>query len=414
MAVHVPALDGVRGLAVLLVMQVHFWGLPFLLFGQQPTLAVDKELIKLAHTGWISFELFFVLSGFLITGILLDSKNGPGYFRNFYVRRLLRIFPLYYGFLAFVLLALPHLPWNEMGSVTELRQTQGWYWSYSSNIAAGISSLDTHLPIVHAHLWSLAVEEQFYMIWPAFVLLLSRRRLFYACLALMVFAPLFRLLLVSDLASGWANINAAQVLMPARIDELALGGLIALVARGYGDLRAYARWAPHLMAVSILGLVVLYFTRGASYGIDPWIQTVGYVAASGLAASILVMLITAPAGAFSLRIFTTPLLQLFGRWAYGLYVFQLLVAFTLAYQFQVHHLARLSHGSQIPVSFAFSIIATLATLALAGLSWTLFESRVLKLKKYVPYGRPGERRAAPKPQPVPVEQPATATPEIAG
>src|SRR5438874_1101853 len=106
---HVPALDGLRGLAILLVMQHHFWGLAFGLASRSPDNTVDRTVSRLFHTGWAGVDLFFVLSGFLITGILYDTKSSDGYFRVFYARRFLRIFPLYYGFLLFAVIVLPHL-----------------------------------------------------------------------------------------------------------------------------------------------------------------------------------------------------------------------------------------------------------------------------------------------------------------
>ena len=101
---HIPALDGVRGVAVLLVLAYH------LLWANSHTAnRVAFWLLKFREAGWIGVDLFFVLSGFLITGILYDTLNDTHFFRNFYLRRVLRIFPLYYGVLLLVLLVvLPH------------------------------------------------------------------------------------------------------------------------------------------------------------------------------------------------------------------------------------------------------------------------------------------------------------------
>ncbi|HEX6407837.1 MAG TPA: acyltransferase, partial [Gemmatimonadales bacterium] len=123
---HLPALDGLRGVAILLVMGYHiletFPGGP----------EVPDLVTRLASVGWIGVDLFFVLSGFLITGILYDTKGSPGFFRNFYIRRVLRIFPLYYGFLALFCLILPALGPND-AAIVELHRACPWYWSYLAN-----------------------------------------------------------------------------------------------------------------------------------------------------------------------------------------------------------------------------------------------------------------------------------------
>src|SRR5438034_11006318 len=126
----IPALDGVRGVAILLVLFLHLapfgHGLP------APTAFVDKVFLHAARTGWIGVNLFFVLSGFLITGILYDTKGSSHYFRQFYVRRVLRIFPLYYGILAVFLIILPAL-FPEHWVLRELKADAAWYWTYMYN-----------------------------------------------------------------------------------------------------------------------------------------------------------------------------------------------------------------------------------------------------------------------------------------
>ncbi len=123
---HLPGLDGIRGLAILLVMTVHFIG------GAVAETPLQKFFVKAAVHGWMGVDLFFVLSGFLITGILLGSKNKPRYFRNFYARRALRIFPLYYVVLIALFLILPLLV--KPSPLLEIaRSHQIWLWTYTSN-----------------------------------------------------------------------------------------------------------------------------------------------------------------------------------------------------------------------------------------------------------------------------------------
>ena len=162
---HIPALDGVRGLAVLMVMTFHFFQRD-----DWRHIPIGRALTSISHIGQTGVDLFFVLSGFLITGILLDAKGSPHYFRTFYVRRVLRIFPLQYVALAFFFFVLPliaNVPWVPFGD-------QLWGWLYAINLHTTFSSTEARLP---GHFWSLAVEEHFYFIWPAVVLMCSRRRI---------------------------------------------------------------------------------------------------------------------------------------------------------------------------------------------------------------------------------------------
>jgi len=168
MSRHIPELDGLRGLAILYVF-FHNVGTHGL--GETESFVV-KIYSLIADIGWIGVQLFFVLSGFLITGILLEKQCSKDVYKNFYVRRVLRIFPVYYVSLI-ILFVLPEaanwdVPWAEKSSDYQI-----WYWLYAIN---WIQPLTTGLEI--GHLWSLAIEEQFYLIWPLLVAGLTRRQFF--------------------------------------------------------------------------------------------------------------------------------------------------------------------------------------------------------------------------------------------
>src|SRR5690349_17654113 len=139
-----------------------------------------------AGAGWIGVDLFFVISGFLIAGILLDTKGDAGYFKNFYARRALRIFPLFYLFVIGVFIAFAHNP--------DFRERAGspfWYLAHLGNVPEGLLGHDT--PYWIAPTWSLAIEEQFYLTFPLLVYALDRRRLTIVLGAMIVVAPLIRL-----------------------------------------------------------------------------------------------------------------------------------------------------------------------------------------------------------------------------
>src|SRR5262245_4715813 len=129
--------------------------------------------------GWVGVDLFFVLSGFLITGILFDAKEKERYFRNFYVRRALRIFPLYYAVLALTLLVVPWLTPNLAPDFQPATSAQAWLWLYAANVLQAYEGSWCLGPL--NHFWSLAIEEHFYLAWPAVIYLASRRMAMRLC-----------------------------------------------------------------------------------------------------------------------------------------------------------------------------------------------------------------------------------------
>src|SRR4051812_26234940 len=155
---HVPALDGIRGLAILLILAYHFT------LGMTGRGIAVRLIAKLTSTGWCGVDLFFVLSGFLITGILWNAKESPHRFRNYYVRRALRIFPLYYAAIAIVFAALPFIA-TRVGGFEGIHGTGAWLGLYGTNILVALRG--QWFPL--SHFWSLAVEEHFYLFWPAVV-----------------------------------------------------------------------------------------------------------------------------------------------------------------------------------------------------------------------------------------------------
>ena len=223
---HIPALDGVRALAILLVMGVH----TDVFFRSQPT-AGTRLVDAVMGFGWGGVDLFFVLSGFLITGILFDTRAAPGYYTSFYARRALRIFPLYYVALAVILLVLPILGAMWHHATPKLFEHQAWLWTYTTNIGIALHGRWELAATGQTVLfWSLAVEEQFYLVWPFLVAALSPRALTRLAGAMVVGALLLRLGLVF-----WGDhVVAVYVSTLTRMDALAMGALVALAARRAG------------------------------------------------------------------------------------------------------------------------------------------------------------------------------------
>jgi peptidoglycan/LPS O-acetylase OafA/YrhL len=341
---HIPALDGLRALAVLMVLATHFWADPP---GYAP-------LNRLASFGWAGVDLFFVLSGFLITGILWRTREAPGYFRNFYARRTLRIFPLYYAVLAVVLLALP--------AVASLPQTvldQRWmYFAYLSNVALAVGGWQLFLTDIT---WSLAIEEQFYLMWPAVVRWLTRRRLVAVCVIAILLAPLVRFLLWETLGWRWMHMGT-----PFRLDAFAVGGLAGLVTVP----RRAARIGL-LVGGSALAALVL----SGSFARDSWqVGTFGYSLTALTAGAALIL-------AIETRWLTHGALRHVGTVSYGMYLLHPLCLGATSAVFSLLGLD-LMRTSSIPLLNALVALAVLmlVTTGVASLSYRLFEMPFLRLK----------------------------------
>jgi peptidoglycan/LPS O-acetylase OafA/YrhL len=181
---HIPALDGLRGIAILLVIPHNAD-----IFSQSAPWLWPIALV--AHAGWIGVQLFFVLSGFLITRNLLDTRRDANYLRSFYVRRALRIFPLYFLTLFVGLVVLPHVVQFSPGALAS-HHNQVWLWTFLSNWAQPYGLEVSGF----SHFWSLAVEEQFYLVWPFVVLFAAGTRLFWVSVVVALAAFVSRVVLM--------------------------------------------------------------------------------------------------------------------------------------------------------------------------------------------------------------------------
>lgn len=356
---HIPALDGVRGLAILMVMLFHF--LPYGTPGQP--WAIRAALLGI-HVGQTGVDLFFVLSGFLITGILLDTKSNAHYFRNFYARRTLRIFPLYYGSLLLFMILLPNF--TSLFHPVPVRQ-QLWLWFYARNIADFARA-----PAPAGHFWSLAVEEHFYLLWPAVVFFFNRKSLAGFCVVVMIVAMLTRGTL---LAAGFSEMAS---LTPCRMDGLAAGAFLAAVLRGPNQAK-YDRRLAWLMLLSLaIPLLPLYVTLSGTT--LPIVQSVKYSLLSLFYAGLLLLVLRARIGSLVARIFTSSPLRVLGKYSYGLYVFHGLLLGPLLKWFPLasaeESQARFLASCAVRLAGCFAI-----SFACAWISWHAYEKHFLMLKK---------------------------------
>jgi peptidoglycan/LPS O-acetylase OafA/YrhL len=371
---HIPALDGVRGIAILAVCAMHMTVL-----SGGPLL--DRLWMQAGVFGFSGVDLFFVLSGFLITGILLDSKSSAHYFRNFYARRVLRIFPLYYAFLAVVLLVMPRFHQLASHTLGPDDGSAAWYWTYLCNFAIARHRSFPRGPL--SVTWSLAVEEQFYMLWPAVVLLLSRRRLIQLCLALGIVALLTRVVLWSR-GADWITL---YVLTPCRMDSLAAGALVAAVARGPGGVPALLPWARRCAVAALLLAIALICWQGTHWTFVPPAELVGYTVLAALFSSFLPIAISSPACSLMGRVLGGRVLGLFGRYSYAIYLFHDPIRTLIREKLLDPNLLPTVLGSHVPAQLLFYAVALTLTTGLAWLSWTCFERPLLRLKRFFPSGK---------------------------
>ena len=359
MRTHIPALDGLRGIAILLVLLTHF--LPH----RSAVPALLRLLNGVAGIGWSGVDIFFVLSGFLITGILYESKRDDHYFRDFYMRRTLRIVPLYLLVVFCCTSVFPHFAATQGSSPTANR----WmFWLYLSNVLVafrGAISVGWLGP-----LWSLAVEEHFYLIWPTIILLCSRRSAMRVCLGCVVLANVVRLSFLLH-----HNLLGPYVFTLSRIDELALGGLVALALKGNGgvsELRVAARWALLVAAPATLTLFV--WRHGVI--LDPIMLGLGLPVVGALSTACLTLAVLPGTAAPWKAFLETGLLRRFGRYSYGLYMLHMPV-WELLHQ---HHL--MFQGRSRLLDVMNLVLGIGVSYGLAVLVFQYFEKPFLRLKRF--------------------------------
>ena len=331
----IPQLDAVRGVAILAVM-LHNSGTFPRLFAQ----------------GWMGVDLFFVLSGFLITGILVDTKQSDRYFKNFYVRRCLRIWPLYYSALFFMLVLVPFLRPSEASTVFAARSSPWWaYPLFLQNFLVPTPTLATGLLGVT---WSLAVEEQFYLVWPWVVRYCSYSQVRRIAIAVICISPALRFYLSLHHVNIYSNPFC-------RLDALMAGALLAVAIRSESFLPSNfltRAWLVLFVAAPLALTTAIFGARWIAFSL------------TAMASVSFVYLALFSSQKWLKVVLKNRFLIYTGVISYGLYLLHK-IPFDLAKAFHLDRHPLLT----LP-------LAIIASYALATLSWNLLEKPLLRLKRF--------------------------------
>jgi len=360
----IPALDGLRGIAILGVLAYHYSN-----GGSQSSNAAVRALSSAFGLGWAGVDLFFVLSGFLITGILFDTMMDPGYYRKFYARRALRIFPIYYltAAVIFVVGASLGVHWRA-GHLSFL--------FFCGFPAALLWPSLIQLPqFIHfTHVWSLSVEEQFYAAWPWLIRRMGcRRNILFTCLGMFVAAVFLRIAFVALASPSWANL-----FLPCRMDSLAVGAALAIATRTW-KASFMSRWAPLVFALSSVSLLLLCWVRGTEDRSDAGIAIWGPSLIALSCGALLVMSL----GPLS-RLFSLSVLRLFGRYSYGIYLYH----FPLEALLEPLKPRIMAHIRSFAVGSVAYVVACVAIdVSIAALSFHFIESPIMRWKSSFRYSK---------------------------
>ena len=359
-AARLPTLDGVRGAAIATVLIFHGWAY----WPAASRSALDRAVSALSAECWVGVDLFFVLSGFLITRILLRARGEAGYYAKFYARRALRIFPLYYA-LIFLLCVVGGLALSEQQQFRTLWQSQGWLWLYAYNleifrVGHWFSDLD--------NCWSLAVEEQFYLVWPMVVAALAPRRLAVvallaaaACIALRALMPHF----------GYSA-TQIYVITPARCDGLMLGGVVAVLEAERVPAATIRRLAIAAIVLGVLVLIAGALHLLGKLTLGGWMST----ACTPIFAGSIAWSTLSPDDAPMNRALLWRPLAWLGKYSYGVYLIHEPV-FLIVQNPLMHVVVPFSGAATSAVRLAI-VVPVVVGLAVASFHW--LETPFLRMK----------------------------------
>jgi peptidoglycan/LPS O-acetylase OafA/YrhL len=370
---YIPSLDGLRGLAVLLVMIYHFSHVPIITHS-----FVDEAFFKVLTMGWIGVDVFFVLSGFLITRILLWSKEAPisEYLKVFYIKRSLRIFPLYYLYLGFIFLIFYPLVFSSMGGVEQTkiqlaRESAPWFVFYVSNLKQVFNGMFFGAGL--GHLWSLSIEEQFYIIWPFVIYFVNQKNLTKLFFCIILFCLILRICMYIYSFPA----ESIYVFTATRIDGLVIGGYVAYLSLNtkMAINTKYVLYCFYfLLTVCLLALYII----GPRVEMHPFLYT-GFLTLLSVCICMLIWILQSEESSAPKTFFSNRILIFFGKYSYGLYIFHPLLR---QFVMKVVGSPIIIFDSQIIWEIGIIVLCTGVSLIAALLSWNLFEKWFLKSKSF--------------------------------
>jgi peptidoglycan/LPS O-acetylase OafA/YrhL len=362
----IPELDGLRGAAIVFVLFYHYGYLT----NPAESGTFLAGLQRSFGMGWAGVDLFFVLSGFLIGGILLESRDSPSYFKTFYARRFFRIIPLYYFWIAlYFVLTLSALSvfLKAVGGAREQWTIVPIYMFFAQNMTRNLHSVFGTAWL--AHLWSLAVEEQFYLFMPLAVRFLPRKKLVPVLVAAILAASIARIVVFKI-----STAHAMQyMLAPCRADGLSMGVLLAIMWRD----DAWKTWVLNrqklLFGVTLLlflGVVYLAYTDASPYSfrMTAW----GFLTIDLFFSCLIMTVLLVPRG-FAGGIFRSSLLMEFGKVSYCIYIIHQVVNL-LCHFFLLHETPTILTWQ----GAATTLFSLFATYGIAKISWNWLENPLLR------------------------------------
>jgi peptidoglycan/LPS O-acetylase OafA/YrhL len=368
---YIAEFDGLRAFGLSLVMLDHFSLTTF-----------PGYLFQLGNLGWIAMDSFFVMSGFLITGILFDSREKPNFFSTYYARRSLRIFPLYYAVLLAWWLILRHANFgNDLRSMHRYWGSPMWFTFYLGNIRQAMvifspNKIGAAAIWAYAPLWSLQIEEQFYLLFPLAIAWMRRDHLRRLLIAAIVCSPVIRCLLYL-----WQPDNPylQYVLLPTHCEGIALGALIAMRFRsGPWEIprKPLSILTGLLLAAACVGSVwSTWGTRNQAWG-SVWDRLAGY-SISSLACACLILWLICFRGSVYTRWMRIPPLRYLGRISYGVYLLHPLALWTIL------ELSKKGLLHFQPNDWRYVVFGIGLSLIFASASWYCFERPFLQLKERI-------------------------------
>ena len=345
-----PQLDSLRAISVFLVLLEHW--IP------------EGTGFKIIPFGMIGVTIFFVLSGFLITEILLKSrntseKNNTGIIhslKNFYVRRTLRIFPVYY--LTILILFILN--------INDIREIIIWFITYTSNIY--FYSIHSWVGSI-SHMWTLAVEEQFYIFWPLLILLIPKKYILPSISGVIVFSIIFRAVMFYFSDKSENSFDFISILTPSCMDSFGFGAILAFYRNKNPEFKFSSMKAKLFLSANILLIIVMLQLQ------ENLLNASNFRFSVSVAAVFLISKLSIGFTGFMKLIFENKVLMYLGKISYGMYLFHMLIP-------MLYNYLKLPKSSYLLVQF-FCYTALLITVA--SLSWFLLEKPINNLKKYFSY-----------------------------